>query len=121
VDLSIIASSFENTGYCFNLCVDEFNKYAKENSLDIHLELNLLTISNFSVSIESTNAMYETLLKRKDGLYDVYLFDGSWVNHFCPYFIDLNEHLDKDHINMYNENIISQLGRCNNNKLIGLV
>jgi len=77
VDLSITASTFENTGYCFNLCVDEFNKYAKENNLNIHLELNLLIISNFSISIESTNTMNETLLKRKDKFYDVYLYDSS--------------------------------------------
>jgi len=33
----------------------------------------------------------------------------------------LSEHLDKEHINMYNENIIFQLGRCNNNNIIKIL
>jgi len=82
--------------------------------------MNLLTSTNFSVSLENSNMMYESILKRKKDSYDLFFYDASWTHQYCPYFIDLNKHLDKDHINMYNETIVSQLSRCQD-KIIGLV
>jgi len=120
IDLNVIVSSIENSGAAFTAYIDEFNKYSKENDLDINLKLNLLTINNFSVSMENTNMMFESLLKKKTSSYDIYFYDASWTHQYCPYFVDLSKFLSEEHINMYDESVISQLSRCGDS-LIGLV
>ncbi|ORX58372.1 hypothetical protein BCR36DRAFT_111115 [Piromyces finnis] len=76
-------------------------------------------MNNFSVSIENTNMMFESLLKKKKSLYDIYFYDASWTQQYCPYFVNLSKYLGKDHINKFNENIVSQLCLCDGH-LIGL-
>ncbi|ORX58371.1 periplasmic binding protein-like II [Piromyces finnis] len=107
------------SGLTFKLYVDEFNNYSKEKNLDIDLKLNLLTMNNFSVSMVNSNMMFESLLKKKKSSYDIYFFDASWTRQYCPYFVNLSKYLEKDHINKFNENIISQLCFCDDH-LIGL-
>ncbi|OUM67968.1 hypothetical protein PIROE2DRAFT_4379, partial [Piromyces sp. E2] len=119
VDLNIIVSSIENSGAAFTAYVDEFNQYAKQNNLDINLKMNLLTINNFSVSMENTNIMYESIFNKKNSAYDLFFYDASWTHKYCPYFVDLSKYLDEDHIKMYDENVVSQLCRCGDS-LIGL-
>jgi len=100
--------------------VDSFNEYSKNNNLDINLKLNLLTTNNFSISVENSNMMFESLLNNKRNNYDLYIYDASWTKHYCKYFVDLSEHLGKEHVNAFNKKIISQLSLCED-KLIGMV
>eukprot|EP00833_Pecoramyces_ruminatium_P010649 jgi/Orpsp1_1/1184681/evm.model.c7180000090536.1 len=112
-------SAFDNSGITFKLYVDGFNKYAKENNIDIDLKMHLLTAYNFSITLENSNMMYESLLKKKRSKYDIYFYDSSWTQKFCPYFIDLRQYLEEEHINMYNKDIVSKTCLCQNS-LIGL-
>eukprot|EP00833_Pecoramyces_ruminatium_P005016 jgi/Orpsp1_1/1179048/evm.model.c7180000067718.1 len=117
--LNAIAYSLDEIGIPFISYVDEFNKYAKENNIDINIQLNLMTRINFTMSIDSSVVMFETLLKKKNNKYDIYFFDNSYTKIFQPYLLDLNKKLPDDHINMYDKNILSQVCRYQN-KLIGL-
>jgi len=119
IDLNILLSTIEPSTSPFQEYVDSFNHYSKQNNLDINLELKSMTTENFSLSIENSNMMFDSLVKKKRSPYDIYIYDAAWTRNYCPYFIDLKEHLDKENINLFDKNIISQLSLCGD-KLIGM-
>jgi len=95
IDLNILLSTIEPSTSPFQEYVDSFNHYSKQNNLDINLELKSMTTENFSLSIENSNMMFDSLVKKKRSPYDIYIYDAAWTRNYCPYFIDLKEHLDK--------------------------
>ncbi|KAL6630729.1 periplasmic binding protein-like II, partial [Neocallimastix sp. 'constans'] len=53
--------------------------------------------------------MLEKLLKSKKRKYDMYFFEYIYNSRFGPYFINLQEYLPKEHIDIYSEGITPQL------------
>jgi len=70
--------------------------------------------------MENLGIMVEGLLKKKKSKYDIFFFDNSLTSTYGPYLLDMSKHLEKDHINMYNKHILSQVGYYKD-KLVGLV
>jgi len=52
--------------------------------------------------------------------YDIYLYESEYTNIIAPYLIDLNNILPKEHINLYDTKVVSELGTFKN-ELISLV
>jgi len=69
--------------------------------------------------MENLGIMVEGLLKKKKSKYDIFFFDNSLTSTYGPYLLDMSKHLEKDHINMYNKHILSQVGYYKD-KLVGL-
>ncbi|ORX84161.1 periplasmic binding protein-like II [Anaeromyces robustus] len=117
--INAIAFSYSSETHIYEPLINEFNKYSKENELDINVVLNLLTLYNTSLVENGYEATLETLLKKKNAKYDLFFYDNSDTYILGSYFVDLYEQLNKEHINMYNENILSQTS-IYNDKLVGL-
>ncbi|ORY31687.1 hypothetical protein LY90DRAFT_76374 [Neocallimastix californiae] len=63
--------------------------------------------------------MIESLLK-KSSKYDLYFYDNAYTQTYGPYLLDLKQYLPKEHIDIYNSELLSQ--SCEyENKLVGLV
>ncbi|ORX86586.1 hypothetical protein BCR32DRAFT_240855 [Anaeromyces robustus] len=112
LELNAFAYTVDFNGIGFKLYVDGFNEYAKDNNLDIHINLNLMTHNNSTISIQNSSLMVESLLKKKKNKYDIYFFDNTYTRQYCSYLLDLNVRLPKEHIEMYDKNILSQVCRC---------
>jgi len=98
--------------------MDEFNEYSKKNNLNIKLSLNLVT--NSLIASEDIHDILENTFKEKTTQYDIYFYDITLSNNYSPYLLDLKPLLPKENIDLYDKNLISQIG-YSEKKLIGLV
>ncbi|ORX82376.1 periplasmic binding protein-like II [Anaeromyces robustus] len=119
IEINIFGYTIANSGIYFESYIDGFNQYAKENNIDIEVKLSLMTRSNFTASLGNSYLMVESLLKKKNNKYDMYFYDFSFLKKYGPYLLDLKELLPKEHINMYDDNILSSI--CTyEDKLVGI-
>ena len=98
----------------------EFNKYSKENNLNITLNLILLTPENSTIFFNDYESTLESLFKKGSDKYDIIVFDVVYSQKFGPYFLDLKKYLPQNHIDLYNSNLLSFIGTYKN-KIVGLV
>ncbi|ORX75704.1 periplasmic binding protein-like II [Anaeromyces robustus] len=117
--INAIGFAFNEVAHLYSVLIDNFNNYSKENNLNIIINIDLFTRNNASLVESSFILTEESYLKRKSDKYDIYFYDNIYTPRLGPYLIDLNNYLSKQHIDMYDEKIISQIGYLNN-KLVGL-
>lgn len=104
----------------YSPCVNDFNEYAKENNLNITLQLNLFSELNSTATVRDYETSIDSLFQRKSSKYDLIFYDNIYSKRFGSHLINLNDILSKDHIDMYMEGVASQT--CfYENKLVGLV
>eukprot|EP00833_Pecoramyces_ruminatium_P018892 jgi/Orpsp1_1/1192924/evm.model.d7180000096934.1 len=85
--------------------VDDFNNYSIENKLNATLYLKSYTLSD---KIDSFGALIESLFIKKTNKYDLIYYDNAYTQKYGKYLLDLKKYLPKEHIEMYNEKIISE-------------
>lgn len=102
--------------------ISEFNKYTKNKNLDIKIKLNLFTLNNSTIYIDSYGSYLETILLKKNKNVDILIYDIANSPKFGPHLLDLKKYLPKEHIDLYKNdfNILSE-GCSYKNKLVGLV
>jgi len=115
-------TSAENGGvYAYNELIDSFNKYSRNNNLDITIKLNLLSKENSTAGVTEYESTIEHLLKKqKSEKYDIIYYDNIFSRKFAPYLVDLTEYLPQEHIDLYQNEITKQTSYYND-KLIGIV
>jgi len=59
------------------------------------------------------------LLAKYSKKYDIFIYDSQYTNIIAPYLLDLSQQLSKEHINMYDTNLISETG-IYKDELVGL-
>ncbi|ORX78328.1 hypothetical protein BCR32DRAFT_247245 [Anaeromyces robustus] len=100
--------------------VNGFNRYSKENNLDIELVLNTISPENSTTEINSYGTSIDALLNKKSTKYDIYFYFGTYTNTYGSNFADLRDYLPKEHIDLYDKNIIDNT--CTyDKKLVGLM
>jgi len=120
VELNALVYSLDSGTATFNYYIDSFNEYSKKNNLNIKVKLNLLSNSNTTFFMNNLGYMVESLLKKKKSKYDIFFYDNTFTSSYGPYLLDMSKYLEKDHIDMYNKQILSQIGYYKD-KLVGLV
>ncbi|ORX50396.1 periplasmic binding protein-like II [Piromyces finnis] len=119
ISINIAVYSYLSYAQLHNEMVNEFNKYSKENNLDITLNLTLFSDENTTYAINDFGSTIEYLLKKKSRKYDLYIYDVIYTRKYANYLIDLKEYLPPEHINLYNSKD-SQKVSVYNNRLVGL-
>jgi len=89
----------------------QFLKKVKEKFPDVNIEIINYETTGFESSVES--------LFKQSKKYDIFTYEIINSKYIAPYLLDLREQLPKEHIDIYNSNLISETG-IYNNKLIGL-
>ena len=79
-----------------------------------------MTQKNFTLSIENSATMIESLLMKKNSKYDIFFYDNSYIYRYYPYLLDLSIDIPEDHINMYDMDIFSQVCMYQD-KVVGFV
>jgi len=108
VDINAIALSVNGGGNFYGSMVDDFNRYSKNNNLDITLNLNLLSFSNATSTVTDYESELKDLFQRKSKKYDIIFYDNIYSQRFGSYLVDLKNILPKNHIDMYMNEITSQ-------------
>ncbi|ORX85084.1 periplasmic binding protein-like II [Anaeromyces robustus] len=118
VNINAIIFSECGAYYVFSDMVNDFNKYSKDNDLNININLNSITRANFTHAVEDYESLLDYLFKKKSNKYDLILFDSIYKLRFGPHLLNLKDRLPEEHVKMYMEGIANQT--CiYNNKLIG--
>ncbi len=82
----------------------DFNKYAKENNMDIQLEFTLFSRQNTTNEWDSFDSSVHLLLERRSTKYDFLIYDPLFTRRLSRHFVDLNEYLPQQHLNEYKGN-----------------
>jgi len=104
----------------YSMIVNDFNEYSKINNLNVTLDLTLILPSNSTSNTDDYCSVIDVFLEKKSDKYDIIFYNNVYTSRFEPLFLDLNEWLPKDFINMF-ENIERSESYSYNNKLIGIV
>lgn len=88
---------------------NEFNKYAKENKLDIELNMHLYTFSNSSNLGSDYYYSLDYLLNKGSTKYDIYFYDIIYSTKYKSYFMTLNDVLSEEHKSLYSSGIASKV------------
>jgi len=97
----VVQAFFYYAGYYQSIIDDFNNKYTKENNLDIELNLILYDETNSTYGEQFYSSTVHSLLSKQIGRYDVYIYDPLFTRRYAPYFLDLQEYLPKEHMDMY--------------------
>ncbi|KAL6625024.1 hypothetical protein U3516DRAFT_823967 [Neocallimastix sp. 'constans'] len=97
--------------------IDSFNKYSKQNNLDITLSLDLYTSDNSTSVVTDYESMLDSLFQSDS--YDLFFYDNIYSVKFSPHLLNLKEWIPEEHINMYAQGIASQ-SCVHNNRWVGL-
>ncbi|ORY59001.1 periplasmic binding protein-like II [Neocallimastix californiae] len=99
--------------------INSFNKYAEEKNLNITIKLTTLTTFNSTSEINNYGSLVDMFLSKKSDKYDLFFYYASYTKKYGPHFEDLKELLPKEHIDMYDKDIISK-SCLYNDKVVGL-
>jgi len=100
--------------------IKNFNDYAKNNNIDITINIEIYSPSNSTVNADSFGSEIEYILKKKKNKYDIILYDIMYSPRYAPYFVDLSDYIPKEHIDLYSSTVANQT--CTyKGKWVGLV
>jgi len=108
-----------DSGSIYTRYTNLFNDYAKEKNLDITLHLTLINKYNMTTTLENSNHLIESSLKRKNNKYDIYFYESSYLPLYSSYLLELGNVLPKEHVDMYDKTIMSQIS-YNKGKMLGI-
>jgi len=108
--LNALVVSVDMTMVTFNYYVDSFNKYSKENNLNIKINIETISELNSTYTYDNMSLYVGELLKKKKSRYDIFFLDNNYTSLHGPYLLDIGKYLPKEHVDMYNKKILSQIG-----------
>lgn len=104
----------------FTAMSKKWNDYAKENGIDIELLVNSYSSLNSTTSFDDFGNSMEYLLNKGNKKYDIFFFDPMFTKKYSPYFVNLEEYLPKEHMDLYSKGIAPKI--CTyDGKWVGLV
>jgi len=114
--LNIIGFADDQPDTMYKQMINEFNEYAEKQNLNIFIQMR---VTEKTETFEAYGTMVEQLLKKKNNNYDLYYFDNAQTQKYGKYLLDLRKYLPKDHIEVYDQDILEMT--CEYNKaLVGL-
>jgi len=88
--------------------------------LDTKFQITILTPLNSTRSLEDFDSLMDSLLLKKSKKYDIYFYYGLSVAKYGKYFLPLNDKIEPDYLEDFDNNVIQYTCMYNDN-LIGLV
>jgi len=119
IKLTSVSLSYTDNDQTYNDIINDFNKYAKENNIDVELSINLYTPSNSSLIANHYGNAIDYLLSKNSTKYDIIFFDPIYSSRFSPYLTDIKGRIPEDHLKLYSSGIASKTCLINN-KWVGL-
>jgi len=120
IQITALGYSYSEDSQFYTYLIDKFNKYSKENDLDIEVQFVYLSSVNVTGYYKDYYSFLEALFKKNDDRYDIYFYEASNIFNYDKYLIDLNELISEENLNMFDPDIIHDM--CTENgRLIGLV
>jgi len=115
VDINILTYTFDSTDITSStsVYVEQFNKYATRNNLNITINFDVMFIGSPTDSYLNLKSLVGLSLKKSNeknnnNKFDMYFFDMRYTSIYGPYLLDLKENLGREYIKMYDSKIINE-------------
>ncbi|ORX57945.1 periplasmic binding protein-like II [Piromyces finnis] len=105
ITVSAITFSYQGEDNIYSILARDFNRYAKNNNINIRLDLNLITSANSTLVANDYGLAVDTLLSKKSDKYDIYFYNNIYTEKLAKHFIDLKKSLPKEHMDMYDSQL----------------
>jgi len=120
IQLKALGYTLSEDSQFYTSLINKFNKYSKENDLDIEVQLIYLSSVNVTGYYKDYDSFLEALFMKNDDRYDIYFYEITNNFNYDKYMIDLSELISEENLNMFDPEIIQDF--CTENgKLVGLV
>lgn len=115
MDINILTYTFDSTDITSStsVYVEQFNKYATRNNLNITINFDVMFIGSPTDSYLNLKSLVGLSLKKSNeknnnNKFDMYFFDMRYTSIYGPYLLDLKENLGREYIKMYDSKIINE-------------
>jgi len=118
-----LAFSYDDNSQIFQTLIDDYNKYAENNNLNITVNIEIIKYEKPTDSITNFKSFVEESLKKnknsKKNKFDIYFYDNRYTNMYGQYLIDLKDSLPEELLKMYDTNSMKEA--CfYNDELVGI-
>eukprot|EP00833_Pecoramyces_ruminatium_P008379 jgi/Orpsp1_1/1182411/evm.model.c7180000081171.1 len=114
-------SYFDDPDAFYRKLVDNFNNnYTIENNLDIDVKMEVLSPGVSTSLVENYSATIYSLLSKHSQKYDVYYFYSAYAKKYGEYFADIRKYLPKEHLDLFDQEILENTCTSKGDILIGL-
>ncbi|OUM59305.1 hypothetical protein PIROE2DRAFT_15193, partial [Piromyces sp. E2] len=118
VVIKALAFTYNERVQLYTSLKNDFNTYSKAKSLNISLDLTILTPQNSTSTLNDYSSMIQTLLSKNSDKYDIYLFYSSYAEEYGKHLVNLNDYLEEN-IKNYDPHTISSVCLYED-KIVGL-
>jgi len=96
ITVNAITFSYTEKKIFYISLANAFNEYAKNNNLDVELNMEVLTPENSTSQIIDYSTMMDENLSRKKKKYDIYFYYGSYSYRYSKHLVDLRDYIDEN-------------------------
>jgi len=119
VDVKLITFGYDKEISDKILPESKFAEYATSKNLSISINIEPLLYDKSTDALSYFKSLIESLLKKQNNPYDIYLYSSTYTSMYGPYLLNLNLNLPKEHIEMYNSKVLKE--ECSfKDELVGL-
>jgi len=102
--------------------IKQFNKFSKQNKLNINVHLNLFSDANSTTLVSDYESLLEASFKmNKKFEYDIIFYDNVYTTRFGQHLANLKGLIPDEHIDLYKPGIASRSCVYGKDKWVGLV
>ncbi|KAL6608374.1 hypothetical protein U3516DRAFT_829296 [Neocallimastix sp. 'constans'] len=101
ITFNALAFSYSEETEVYSILINGFNKYSKQNNLDIDICLNLLTLYNSSKEVKDYRSTLDFILRKDYERYDIIFYDLIYSSRFGSNLLDLKNIIPEE-IKEYN-------------------
>ena len=105
ITINFIVIGFNLYDELYNDITNDFKNYAKENNLDIDLQMNLYNEKNITNDRDDYTSIIDILLKKKSTNNALYFFDPVHTKRYAKHFIDLKDWLTPEYLNSFSKDV----------------
>jgi len=122
LDIKLLSLTYENSDiFDKDFMEKNFGIYASNHNLNISISLDVLKYEKPTDSYSFFKSLVESMLKKSNNPYDIYVYNSRYTDIYGPYLLNLSLNLPKEHIKMYDSDILrDECIYTENNELIGL-
>ena len=124
MEINILSYTFDEFEIFQKSAVEfEFNRYSKNNDLNITLNIEIMKFESPGDSYDNFRLLVESLLKKSrihNDNFDIYFYDLRYSDIYGPYLLDLKKYLPEEYLQLYNSRVVNETCYYKD-ELVGLV
>jgi len=98
-----------------------FNEYCQQNGLNYSLDLYVLNQKTSTQVVDDYGSTINALTNRRSTEYDIFYYYSAYSQKYGDHFLNLEEYLSDEYIEVYDKSILDETCTSKDNKLVGLV